>query len=94
MGTITRFFSAATMALSCVVACAQTTSTLPAGAVERARAMAADENWQGVADQLQLASAIACPDFDASTLWLACRASAHLGDPRAEAMLRDRKSVV
>ncbi len=76
------------MALSCVVACAQTTSTLPAGAVERARAMAADENWQGVADQLQLASAIACPDFDASTLWLACRASAHLGDPRAEAMLR------
>lgn len=88
MGTIKRFFSAATMALSCVVAFAQTTSTLPAGALERAKAMAADENWQGVADQLQLASSTACPDFDAPALWLACRAAAHLGDQRAEAMLR------
>ena len=88
MGTITRFFSAATMAITCVVASGQTTSTLPAGAVERAKAMAADENWQGVADQLQLAAAVACPDFDAATMWLACRASAHLADPRAEGMLR------
>lgn len=88
MGTITRFFSVATVALSCVVASAQTTSNLSAGAVERARAMAADENWQGVADQLQLASATACHEFDDATLWLACRAAAHLADPRAEAMLR------
>ena len=88
MGTITRFFSTATLVLTGVVACAQTTSTLPSGAVERAKAMAAEENWQGVADQLQLASATAFPEFDAATQWLACRAAAHLADPKAEAMLR------
>lgn len=88
MGTITRFFSAATVAITCVVAQGQTTSTLPAGAVERAAAMAAAGNWQGVADQLQLASATACPEQDAATMWLACQASAHLADGRAEGLLR------